>query len=138
MSNIRRVDTRGSTTSTDSKEDPRCWTTPLERHVHDDPFKWNLPYPLRFKGSVILEILPHVIFIGCISTGLVLLKELKGIDLSVSTTLISVLGFMVSLTVSFRNTTAYERYMDGRKSWDTLRTTIRNLGRIIWIQVAFL
>jgi hypothetical protein len=117
------------------KEPLHCWPTPLERHVHDDPFSRRLPYPLRFRGGIFFEIMPSVAFIGALSTGLVLLKNYKLADLSVSTTLISVLGFIVSLTVSFRNQTAYERYIEGRKAWDSLRTTIRNLGRIIWIHV---
>src|SRR5580704_4138036 len=115
---------------------PHYWSTPLAQHVHDDPFARNkLPYGLRLKGGILLEILPSTTFIGILATIIVLLRHYKVVDLSVSTTLISVLGFIVSLTVSFRNTTAYERYIEGRKLWDTMRTASRNLGRVIWLQV---
>jgi len=117
------------------KPQPHCWPAPLERHVHDDPFARRIPYPLRFRGGVFFEIIFSVTFIGALATALVLLKHYKIADLSVSTTLISVLGFIVSLSVSFRMSTAYERYIEGRKGWDTLKTAIRNIGRIIWLHV---
>lgn len=45
----------------------------------------------------------------------------------------TVLGFVVGLALSFRSTTAYERYSDGRKAWATLSVQSRNLARLIWV-----
>ena len=42
---------------------------------------------------------------------------------------------MVGLALSFRSTTAYERYSDGRKAWATLSVQSRNLARYIWVHV---
>ncbi len=42
---------------------------------------------------------------------------------------------MVALALSFRSTTAYERYSDGRKSWATLSVQSRNLARYIWVHI---
>lgn len=53
----------------------------------------------------------------------------------VSTLLLTVLGFIVGLALSFRTSTAYERYSDGRKAWATLSVQCRNLGRYIWLQI---
>jgi predicted membrane chloride channel (bestrophin family) len=47
--------------------------------------------------------------------------------------LLTVLGFLVGLSLSFRSTTAYERYSEGRKYWAQLTLTSQNLGRIIWV-----
>lgn len=47
--------------------------------------------------------------------------------------LLSVLGFVVGLSLSFRGTTAYERYNEGRKYWAQLQLTIHNLARVVWI-----
>lgn len=49
--------------------------------------------------------------------------------------LLTVLGFVVGLALSFRSTTAYERYSDGRKCWITLAIQTRNLARYLWIHV---
>jgi putative membrane protein len=49
--------------------------------------------------------------------------------------LLTVTGFLVGLTLSFRNTTAYERYAEGRKYWAQLGVTSQSLARIIWTHV---
>lgn len=58
--------------------------------------------------------------------------SLPGVD----TVLPIVLGFVVAFAVSFRATTAYERYSDGRRYWTQLIWTSRNLGRHVWINMA--
>jgi putative membrane protein len=47
--------------------------------------------------------------------------------------LLTVLGFIVGLALSLRSTTAYERYMEGRRYWATLTLTSQNLARLIWV-----
>jgi len=47
--------------------------------------------------------------------------------------LLTVLGFLVGLTLSFRQSTAYERYMEGRRLWANLTTSSENLARIFWL-----
>ena len=49
--------------------------------------------------------------------------------------LLTVLGFVVGLALSFRSSTAYERYNDGRKYWAQLAFQSQNLARLIWIHV---
>ena len=56
-------------------------------------------------------------------------------ELGVNSILLTVLGFVVGLALSFRSTTAYERYNDGRKYWSQLSLTSRNMGRLIWVHV---
>lgn len=50
--------------------------------------------------------------------------------------MLTVLGFVVAFGLSFRCSTAYERYNDGRKYWAQLTLTSRNLGRLIWLNIA--
>lgn len=45
------------------------------------------------------------------------------------------LGFVVAFGLSFRCSTGYERYSEGRKYWAQLTLTTRNLARLIWIHV---
>lgn len=42
---------------------------------------------------------------------------------------------MVGLALSFRSSTAYERYNEGRKYWAQLTLASQNLARLIWIHV---
>jgi putative membrane protein len=44
-----------------------------------------------------------------------------------------VLGFVVGLALSFRSSTAYERYNEGRKYWAQLLLHSQNLARLIWV-----
>ena len=44
-----------------------------------------------------------------------------------------VLGFVVGLGLSFRSSTAYERYNEGRRYWAQLVLTSQNLARIFWV-----
>ncbi len=54
-------------------------------------------------------------------------------QLIVSSLLLTVLGFVVGLGISFRTSSAYERYVEGRKYWAQLIQTSRDLARHIWI-----
>jgi predicted membrane chloride channel (bestrophin family) len=53
--------------------------------------------------------------------------------LNVSNLLLTVLGFVVGLAISFRTSSAYERYMEGRKYWSQIQLVSQNLARTIWI-----
>jgi putative membrane protein len=46
-----------------------------------------------------------------------------------------VLGFVVSLALSVRSSTALDRYFEGRKLWGRLRLASHILARLIWIHV---
>jgi len=56
-------------------------------------------------------------------------------SISISTVLLTMTGFVVALALSFRSSTAYERYMEGRKYWQQLQLAIRNMSRTIWIHI---
>lgn len=51
----------------------------------------------------------------------------------VDSVLLTVLGFVVGLGLSFRSSTAYERYAEGRRYWAQLILASQNLGRIYWV-----
>jgi putative membrane protein len=52
---------------------------------------------------------------------------------NIGSVLLTVLGFVVGLGLSFRSSTAYERYAEGRRYWAQLILTSQSLGRIFWI-----
>lgn len=51
----------------------------------------------------------------------------------VNQVLLTVLGFVVGLGLSFRSSTAYERYGEGRKYWAQLNLASQNLARVFWV-----
>lgn len=54
----------------------------------------------------------------------------------INSILLTVLGFVVGLSLSFRSSTAYERYNEGRKYWAQLILATQNLGRIYWVHAS--
>ncbi|KAL4788071.1 Bestrophin, RFP-TM, chloride channel-domain-containing protein [Aspergillus varians] len=110
----------------------------LDRYFHgprdlDKHSKW--PIMLRMHGSI----LPKLIFpMACVAgwSTLITLISRFVYDISVDNILLTVLGFVVGLSLSFRSSTAYERWADGRKYWSLLVQTSRNLSRTIWVNTA--
>ncbi|MCJ1266921.1 hypothetical protein MMC22_006806 [Lobaria immixta] len=92
----------------------------------------KLPYFLRLYGSITPRMLVPLAFVGCWATIITCVSEFK-YELKVSNLLLTVLGFVVGLGISFRTSSAYERYVEGRKYWAQLIQTSRDLARHIWI-----
>lgn len=97
----------------------------IERHS-------KLPHFLRLTGSITPRMLVPLAFVGCWATLITCICKFK-YPLVVSSVLLTVLGFVVGLGISFRTSSAYERYVDGRKYWTQLIQTSRDLARHIWI-----
>ncbi|KAL5360626.1 Bestrophin, RFP-TM, chloride channel-domain-containing protein [Aspergillus floccosus] len=55
--------------------------------------------------------------------------------IGINNILLTVLGFVVGLSLSFRGSTAYERWADGRRYWAQLVQISRNLARLIWVHI---
>jgi len=51
----------------------------------------------------------------------------------ISNLLLTITGFVVSLGLSFRSSTAYERYNEGRKYWTQAILASQNLARVVWV-----
>ncbi|KAL5323875.1 hypothetical protein ACEPPN_008417 [Leptodophora sp. 'Broadleaf-Isolate-01'] len=94
----------------------------------------KLPYFMRMHGSVTPRMILPLAMIGGWATCITCISMFV-YKLAVNTLLLTVLGFVVGLALSFRSTTAYERYSDGRKSWATLSVQSRNLARNIWVHI---
>ncbi|KFY59432.1 hypothetical protein V496_05693 [Pseudogymnoascus sp. VKM F-4515 (FW-2607)] len=99
----------------------------LDRHS-------KLPYFIRMHGSVLPRMIIPLICIGGWATCITCVSKFVT-SLGVDTLLLTVLGFVVGLSLSFRSSTAYERYSEGRKTWCTLMIQCRNVARYIWVHV---
>ncbi|KAH8601893.1 Bestrophin, RFP-TM, chloride channel-domain-containing protein [Bisporella sp. PMI_857] len=94
----------------------------------------KLPYFMRMHGSVLPRMILPLLWVSCWATLITCISKFVH-NLAVNTLLLTVLGFVVGLALSFRSTTAYERYSDGRKAWATLSVQSRNLARYFWVHV---
>lgn len=93
-----------------------------------------MPYFLRMRGSITPRMIVPLVFVAIWSTIITCISQFW-YPLVVSNLLLTVLGFVVGLGISFRTSSAYERYVEGRKYWAQLIQTSRDLARHIWIHV---
>lgn len=89
----------------------------------------------KFQATVINDIWPEVLFFSLVATMVTLVSQKTEKDLGISNQLLTVLGTVLGLVISFRTSSAYERYQDGRKMWTNIITASRNLAQQIWLHV---
>ncbi|KAJ6007710.1 hypothetical protein N7540_011686 [Penicillium herquei] len=114
----------------DSSELDRYFHGPRDMDKHS---KW--PIFMRMHGSVTPKMILPMLLVGCWAT-LISCVSYFWHDLGINDILLTVLGFVVGLALSFRSSTAYERWADGRKYWAQLVQTSRNLARTIWVNTS--
>ncbi|MEA5480368.1 bestrophin family ion channel [Pseudanabaena galeata UHCC 0370] len=90
---------------------------------------------LRWKGSVVPEVLPRSLLCGLFGVVVYLLHILKlRVSLPIFGSIIP--NIVLGLLLVFRTNTAYERFWEGRKAWGTLVNTVRNLSRQILVAIS--
>ncbi|KAF9041949.1 UPF0187-domain-containing protein [Hymenopellis radicata] len=94
--------------------------------------KWTMK---KFNATVINDIWPEVLFFTAVAVMVTFVSIKTPHSLAVSPQLLTVLGTVLGLVISFRTSTAYERYQDGRKMWTNITSASRNLAQMIWIHV---
>ncbi|KOS21762.1 UPF0187 protein [Escovopsis weberi] len=97
----------------------------LSRHT-----KW--PLLMQMHGSILPKMIIPLLLVGAWATCITLISK-KVHPLEVNSVLLTVTGFVVSMGLSFRSSTAYERYSEGRRLWASLSTASQALGRMFWI-----
>ncbi|KAJ3574159.1 hypothetical protein NPX13_g4460 [Xylaria arbuscula] len=94
--------------------------------------KW--PLFLQLHGSITPKMIIPLIAIGAWATLItVLSKRYYHIELSIEPVLLTITGFVVSMGLSLRSSTAYERYAEGRRCWSQLILASQSLGRVFWV-----
>jgi ion channel-forming bestrophin family protein len=90
---------------------------------------------LRWKGSVVPEVLPRTLLCGIFGTFIYFLYLAQ---LKVSWPILAsvIPNIVLGLLLVFRTNTAYDRYWEGRKAWGQLINTVRNLSRQILVAIA--
>ncbi|KAF8969862.1 Bestrophin, RFP-TM, chloride channel-domain-containing protein [Flammula alnicola] len=95
-------------------------------------YSW-LPDVFRVKGSILGRIIGPVLTVTLFSA-LVCYASTKGYKLVLINSIVPLLSVVVGLILVFR--TSYDRYWEGRKSFAALVSHVRNLSRMIWVNVA--
>lgn len=104
--------------------------------IRPRPHGWQLLYILR--GSIVKAIAPKVLAILVLSIAVAAVVELApptGIE-RVSVTPFTLLGLVLSIFLSFRNSACYDRWWEGRKLWGQLVFESRSLARQVNLLLA--
>ncbi|KAI0003545.1 UPF0187-domain-containing protein [Xylariaceae sp. FL0662B] len=94
--------------------------------------KW--PLFMQMHGSILPKMIIPLFVVACWASLITAIhKQVPNVNLGISSILLTITGFVVGLGLSFRSSTAYERYAEGRRYWGQLILTSQGLGRIFWI-----
>lgn len=97
-------------------------------------YSW-LPDVFRLKGSIISTIIGPVFTVTLVAIAAAYAWS-KGIDITLTNSVVPLFSVVVGLILVFRNGTSYDRYWEGRKDFQTMISHSRNLSRLIWVNVA--
>ena len=84
----------------------------LTEKPRDDERHSKVPYFLRLSGSITPRMLVPLTFVAVWATAITCISQFV-YPLVVNSLLLTVLGFVVGLGISFRTSSAYERYIEG-------------------------
>ncbi|CAK7565742.1 MAG: hypothetical protein SEPTF4163_003667 [Sporothrix epigloea] len=104
------------------------FTGPRDIQKHS---KW--PMFLQMHGSILPKMLLPLLAVGTWSMFVTSVSYFTQRNLGISSILLTVTGFVVGLGLSFRSSTAYERYAEGRRYWAQLMLATQALGRVFWV-----
>ncbi|KAF7289844.1 hypothetical protein MIND_01358800 [Mycena indigotica] len=91
----------------------------------------------KFSATVINDVWPETLFFTAVAVAVAVVTETKTHNLAISNSLLTVLGTVLGLVISFRTSSAYERYQEGRKMWTNIQIASRNVAQIIWVHIPF-
>jgi len=97
-------------------------------------YSW-LPDVFRVKDSVIPRAFGPIITVTLWAVAVCYLWS-KGLSITMTNSVVPLLAVVVGLILVFRNQTSYDRYYEGRKSFGSVMSGVRNLSRLVWIGVA--
>lgn len=83
------------------------------------------------RSDTLRQLIPEILIIGAYTVGITYLAKNHWEDygnLSNTTTVHSLIGFVIGLLMVFRTNTAYDRWWEGRKHWGALVNESRNLA----------
>ncbi|SCV69950.1 BQ2448_1344 [Microbotryum intermedium] len=89
---------------------------------------------VHLKFTVLWLILPEVIFFTLVATMVTIISQ-RVVALQIATTLTTVFGSVLGFLISFRTSSAYSCYQEGRRYWSSIIFASRSFARTAWIHV---
>lgn len=100
-----------------------------------DPYE-RAKWWMHIRYNTIWAIWSDMLFFIAISIAVVFADKMKaGLDLGIAPTMLTVLGTVLGFCISYRTSSAYERYIEGRKLWQQVQVATRAASRLIWFHV---
>ncbi|KAF8607338.1 UPF0187-domain-containing protein [Ceratobasidium sp. AG-I] len=87
------------------------------------------------RGTVIWRIWPAVLLHTCVAAAVVLISFKTEYNLAIPNVLVTVTGVVIGFVISYRASSGYDRYWQGRTMWSDLIKNARTMGRLIWLHV---
>ncbi|WVW86382.1 hypothetical protein I302_108428 [Kwoniella bestiolae CBS 10118] len=85
------------------------------------------------QATAVFRVWPSLLFIGGWTAAIVAINEQTKAEMTVPSTLLTALGVLLGLTLSYRTSSAYGQYAEGRKLWTQIIQGNRTWARIVWI-----
>ncbi|KAF8892600.1 Bestrophin, RFP-TM, chloride channel-domain-containing protein [Infundibulicybe gibba] len=104
---------------------------PRIKRKHLRKYSW-LPDVFRLKGSIVGRIAGPVSTVTLFAA-MVTYGWSKGYHLVLTNSVVPLLAVVVGLLLVF--STSYDRYWEGRKCFSSLTANVRNISRLIWVNV---
>ncbi|KAG8956837.1 hypothetical protein FRC04_000315 [Tulasnella sp. 424] len=97
-------------------------------------------YYKKFNSTILNDLWPELWFFSSVAASVCCINKYTEVNFTLSTTLLTVLGTVLGLVISFRTTSAYDRYWERSHvmqwgSGGNIALASRNLGMIIWIHI---
>ncbi|RXK40064.1 hypothetical protein M231_02704 [Tremella mesenterica] len=93
-----------------------------------------LPDILVVQGSIIPTVIGPVLSVTLFSAGVAAAALVYGKEVGLTNNVVPLLSVVVALLLG-HNSSAYERFAEGRKDFTSLISNSRNLSRLIWVSV---
>ncbi|KAL7413513.1 Bestrophin, RFP-TM, chloride channel-domain-containing protein [Mrakia frigida] len=90
-------------------------------------------YTNALLATGIFRIWPSLLFMACWSTMVYCINRFTTAELFFPPTLLTVFGTVLGFVVSYRTSSAYERWAEGRRMWSNITLASRTWARTIWI-----
>ncbi|KAI0821257.1 Bestrophin, RFP-TM, chloride channel-domain-containing protein [Irpex lacteus] len=87
------------------------------------------------RGTVIWRIWPAVLMHTAFAAVVVTVSMKTQYKLEVPNVLLTLLGVVIGFVISYRASSGYDRYWQGRSSWSDVIRTSRTFARLIWFHV---
>jgi len=103
-----------------------------------DPFSRDRAFAKTFWSAILATALFRcwhiLLFFAAWSTAICVISDTTQ-SLGIAPTLLTVLGTVLGFVISYRTTSSFERYNEGRRYWSQIVFSSRTMARLIWFHV---